>query len=93
MAVIKLSKQNKTVRLHRIVCKGVIQGKPRVMMLQITSDELRFIEKAKTLGFTSTSWCRGDSMKAHLHNRCFSKAALIWEVAFETRAVSPRPSA
>lgn len=58
--------------------------------MQITSDEPRFLEKAKKLGFTSTSWRAGSSMKGSFHRDCFDQAALIWEVAFETRAVSPR---
>ncbi len=91
MVVRKISKHGQTGELRCIACKGVIRGKPRIMMLQITSEESRFIEKAKRLGFTSASWRTGNSMKGNFHKSCFDLAALIWEVAFETRALSPRP--
>ncbi len=60
------------------------------MKLQITSAEPRFIEKAMKLGFASNNWLVGGSMEGTFHKACFDKAKLIWEVAFETRAVSPR---
>ncbi|HYY90460.1 MAG TPA: hypothetical protein VE955_00565 [Candidatus Dormibacteraeota bacterium] len=60
------------------------------MTLQITSDEPRFVEKARELGFTSSSWQQGESMKGSFHKNCFDNAALLWKIAFETRAVSPR---
>ncbi len=60
------------------------------MLLQITSDEPRFTEKAKELGFTADAWRQGESMKGVFHKNCFDRAALLWKIAFETRAVSPR---
>jgi hypothetical protein len=60
------------------------------MMLQITNDDRRFVEKARELGFTSDGWRQGESMKGALHKDCFDRAALLWKIAFETRAVSPR---
>ena len=76
--------------LRCVACGKAIKGKPRVMTLQITSEESRFLAKAKNLGFTSTNWGMGGSMKGNFHRDCFNRAALIWQVAFETRAVSPR---
>ncbi|HXL50775.1 MAG TPA: hypothetical protein VN949_03075 [Candidatus Limnocylindrales bacterium] len=58
-----MSKSSKSVPLHCIACKKVIRGKPRIMMLQITSSEPRFIEKAKKLGFTSNNWQSGGSIR------------------------------
>ena len=84
------SRTAKSNGMRCILCKKVIRGKPRVMMLQITSKEPRFTEKAQKLGFTSDNWRLGESMKGNFHRDCFDRAALLWEVAFETRAVSPR---
>jgi hypothetical protein len=85
-----MSRANKETPLQCVACKKVIRGKHRIMMLQITSDEPRFIEKARKLGFTSNNWQSGGSMKGNFHKDCFDQAELIWEVVFETRAVSPR---
>ncbi len=60
------------------------------MRLQITSEDSRFAGRARKLGFTSASWRTGDWMEGLFHNDCFKVAVQIWEVAFETRAVSPR---
>jgi hypothetical protein len=60
------------------------------MMLQITNEEPRFVEKARELGFTSGAWRQGESMKGAFHKNCFDRAAVLWKIAFETRAVSPR---
>ncbi len=90
MVLEKISRSGKTTGLHCLACKGFIRGKPQIMTLQITSEAPRFLEKAKKLGFTSTSWHTGSPMKGSFHKKCFDSAALIWEVAFETRAVSPR---
>ncbi len=60
------------------------------MMLKITSDEDRFMEKAKKLGFTSATWRTGDHMRGVFHENCFEAILLTWEVAFQTRPVGPR---
>ena len=73
-----------------ISCKKPIPGKPRVMRLQITHEEPRMIECAKKVGFTSANWRVGEEMRGQLHSRCFNQAILIWEIAFHTRALSPR---
>ncbi|HZY95043.1 MAG TPA: hypothetical protein VFE98_09360 [Candidatus Bathyarchaeia archaeon] len=86
----KVSRHSKTPQLRCIACKKAIMGKPLIMILQITSDEARFIEKAKKLGFSSKSWQSGGSIKGDFHKDCFDQAKLIWEIAFETRALSPR---
>ena len=85
-----MGESSKGKQVYSIACKKLIRGKPRIMMLQITSSETRFIEKAKKLGFTSSNWQSGGSMRGNFHKDCFDQAELIWEVAFETRAVSPR---
>jgi len=85
-----MSKSSESSRMHCIACRKPIRGKPRMMILQITTSEPRFIEKAKELGFASTNWLSGGSMEGNFHKACFDKAELIWEVAFKTRAVSPR---
>ncbi len=73
-----------------VACKKPISGKPRIMKLQITSEEPKFANRARKLGFTSESWRTGDSMQGRFHKDCFNLAALVWQVAFETRALSPR---
>jgi len=60
------------------------------MRLQITSEETKFTDRAKKLGFTSKSWRMGDVMEGVFHKDCFNLATLVWQVAFETRALSPR---
>lgn len=86
----KMSKPSKIKGVHCIACKGLIRGKPRNMTLQIIGEEPKFIEKAEKLGFTSDSWQSGNSMNGSFHKECFKRAMLIWQVAFETRAISPR---
>src|SRR6266568_3231274 len=85
-----LAQTARTTGLRCVLCEKTIRGKPSIMKLQITSKEPRFIEKAKDLGFTSGTWLQGESMKGNFHKNCFDRAALIWKIAFETRAVSPR---
>ncbi len=60
------------------------------MKLQITSDAPKFVERAKKLGFTSATWRVGDHLEGKFHRRCFELAKVVWQVAFQTRAVSPR---
>jgi len=73
-----------------VACKKPIRGEPRIMRLQITGEEPKFADRAKKLGFTSDSWRVGDAMEGVFHKDCFDLAALVWQVAFETRALSPR---
>lgn len=80
----------KNTRVKCVACKKLISQKPRVMRLQITSEDRKFTNRARKLGFTSNTWRTGDSMQGPFHKDCFNTAMLIWEVAFETRAVSPR---
>ncbi len=42
------------------------------------------------LGFTSKNWRFGESMQGAFHQECFNLATLVWQIAFETRALSPR---
>jgi hypothetical protein len=60
------------------------------MRLDITSDDAKLIANAKKLGFTSATWRTGDSMEGIFHAQCFKLATFVWEVAFETRPLSPR---
>jgi hypothetical protein len=79
-----------TNKMTCVACKKPINQKPRIMKLQITSEDPKFGNRARKLGFTSGSWRMADSMEGWFHKDCFNTAMLIWEVAFETRAVSPR---
>jgi hypothetical protein len=60
------------------------------MQLQITHEQRKLMERAKELGFTSESWQAGDSMEGIFDKNCFNVAKLVWQVAFNTRALSPR---
>ena len=81
---------SKKPKLRCVACRKLIEGRPRVMRLHITSEDAKLIANAKKLGFTSASWRTGDSMEGVFHARCFKLAAFVWEVAFETRPLSPR---
>lgn len=73
-----------------VACRDMIRGKPQMMRLQITHEEPKLIQRAKELGFTSASWRAGDSMEGNFDQKCFNLAALVWQIAFHTRALSPR---
>lgn len=73
-----------------VACHRPIRGKPAFMRLQITHEEKRLVDRAKLLGFTSSDWRAGSLMEGAFHNRCFNVAKLIWQIAFDTRALSPR---
>ena len=73
-----------------VSCKKLIQGKPSVMRLQITHKNPRMIECAKKAGFTSPNWELEEEMQGTFHRQCFNQAISIWEIAFHTRALSPR---
>lgn len=77
-------------KVYCVSCKKPIQGKASVMRLQITHKNPRMIECAKKLGFMSSNWDVGEAMQGTLHRQCFNQAILIWEIAFNTRALSPR---
>lgn len=73
-----------------VACGKPIRGKPALMQLQITHEQSKLMERAKELGFTSESWRAGDSMAGVFDKNCFNVAKLVWQVAFNTRALSPR---
>jgi hypothetical protein len=77
-------------KAYCVSCKKPIQGKPRVIKLQITHKDPRMIECAKKVGFTSPNWELGEAMQGTLHRQCFNQAIRIWEIAFHTRPLSPR---
>jgi hypothetical protein len=77
-------------KVYCVACKKPIQGKPSVMRLQITHKNPRMIECAKKVGFTSPNWDLEEEMQGAMHRQCFNQAMLIWEIAFHTRALSPR---
>jgi hypothetical protein len=81
---------SKKLKVNCITCKKPIKGKPRIMRLQITHQNDRMIKCAKKVGFTSENWRVGEPMVGTLHKQCFNQAVLIWEIAFHTRALSPR---
>jgi hypothetical protein len=85
-----LQKTNVKPKAYCISCKKPIPGKPRVMKLQITHKNPRMIACAKRVGFTSATWIVGEEMQGAFHRQCFNQAILIWEIAFHTRALSPR---
>ncbi len=60
------------------------------MKLKITSGENRLIQRAKELGFASSTWKEGDSLQGYFDRKCFAVAKLIWQAAFNTRLVGPR---
>jgi len=72
------------------VCKRRIRGKPSLVKLQITHADSNFLEKAKDLGFKSKTWSPGDYMQGRVHGACFKTVARVWQVAFNTRSLSPR---
>jgi hypothetical protein len=73
-----------------VSCKRPIEGKPRVMRLQITHKNPSMIECARKVGFASSNWDVGKAMEGPFHKQCFSQAIRIWEIAFHTRPLSPR---
>ncbi len=73
-----------------VACQNIIRDKPAVMRLQITHEEPKLIQRAKELGFSSASWRTGDSMEGKFDQKCFNLAAIVWQIAFHTRALSPR---
>ena len=81
---------SKKSKVNCITCKKPSQGKPRIMRLQITHEDELMIKCAKKVGFTSKNWHVGEEMQGPFHTRCFNQAILIWEIAFHTRALSPR---
>jgi len=85
-----IQKTRKKSKLRCVSCKKPIQGKPSVMRLQITHKNPRMIECAKKVGFTSPNWNLEEEMQGTFHRPCFNQAILIWEIAFHTRALSPR---
>ena len=77
-------------RAYCVACRKLIRGKPSIMRLQITNEEERLIARSKKLGFTSKTWKAGDNMQGRFHKQCFNLAMLVWQIAFHTRALSPR---
>ncbi len=73
-----------------IPCQNMFRDKPQVMRLQITHEEPKLIQRTKELGFTSASWRTGESMEGNFDQKCFNLAALVWQIAFHTRGLSPR---
>ncbi len=73
-----------------LACGKPISGPPRIMKLRITSGENRLIERAKGLGFTSSTWKEDDFLQGYFDRKCFNLAKLVWQVAFNTRLLSPR---
>jgi len=86
----KRRKAKVNVKAYCVSCKKPILGKPRIMRLQITHEDPRMISCAKRVGFTSANWSVGEEMQGAFHRQCFNQAILIWEIAFHTRALSPR---
>ena len=87
----RITQKTKTKPKVRCVsCKKLIKGKPSIMRLQITHKNPRMIECAEKVGFTSPNWELEEEMQGTFHRRCFNQAILIWEIAFHTRALSPR---
>ncbi len=60
------------------------------MKLKIVSGETRLLDRAKKLGFTSSTWREGDFLLGYFDKKCFELAKRVWQVAFSTRLVSPR---
>jgi hypothetical protein len=85
-----LQKTRTKSKVRCVSCKKPIPGKPSVMRLQITHKNPRMIECAKKVGFTSPNWDLEEEMQGTFHKQCFNQAILIWEIAFHTRALSPR---
>ena len=85
-----LQKTHAKSKVYCVSCKKLIQGKPSVMRLHITHKNPRMIESAKKVGFTSPNWDLEEEMQGAFHRQCFKQAILIWEIAFHTRALSPR---
>jgi len=77
-------------KVRCVSCKKPISGKTSVMRLHITHKNPRMIECAKKVGFTSPNWDLEEEMQGTFHKQCFNQAILIWEIAFHTRALSPR---
>ncbi len=77
-------------QLRCLGCRRLIRDKPRTLMLKITDDEQKLMKLAKELGFTSSTWQKGDFIKAQFDANCFTIATRIWRVAFTTRLVRPR---
>ena len=81
---------SKKAKLKCLVCSNPIRSKPHVMRLHITDQEPKLLDSARKLGFTSASWHAGDYMEGVFHLKCFNMAKLVWQIAFDTRALSPR---
>ena len=77
-------------QVYCIACRKPIRGKSRVMRLQIAREDPGMIDSARKMGFTSANWRAGEAMQGTLHRRCFNQAIQVWEIAFNTRALSPR---
>jgi len=73
-----------------VACHKPIRGKPAYMRLQITHDQKKLMDRAKFLGFKSEDWRKGQWMEGAFHRNCFNVAKLVWQIAFNTRALSPR---
>ncbi len=86
----KAVKSPKLQRTKCLACGKPIRGQPRIMKLKITSGENRLIERAKGLGFTSSTWKEDDFLQGYFDRKCFNLAMLIWQMAFNTRLLSPR---
>ncbi len=85
-----LKGSRKGLRQKCLACGKPIRGQPRTMRLKITSGETRLIDRAKELGFTSSTWKQGDFLQGNFDRKCFGLARFMWKVAFNTRLVSPR---
>jgi len=81
---------SKKARLRCLVCRKPIRGKPRLLRLHITSQDPRLLNNARKLGLVSGTWRTGDYMEGPFHRECFKVAKLIWQIAFDTRGLSPR---
>ena len=86
----KRRKAKAKVKAYCVSCKKPIPGNPRTMRLQITHEDPKMIACAKRVGFTAANWRVSEEMQGAFHRKCFNHAILIWEIAFHTRALSPR---
>ena len=73
-----------------LACRTKITERPRLMTLKITSNAPRFINKAKSVGFTSKTWDMGDTMTGAFHPNCYDFAVRMWKIALETRPLTIR---
>ena len=86
----KTAQSPKLQKVKCLACGKPISGPPRIMKLKITSGENRLIQRAKELGFTSSTWKQDDFLQGYFDRKCFNLVKLVWQVAFNTRLVSPR---